>query len=431
MKKLTGCFIAVVLMVAAMPLMAQVKWSDKDFKGTLAEADQTKSYVMIDFFATWCGPCKYLDRMTWSKAEVGDFLTKNHINAIKIDVDKDKKTPNKYGIKAMPTIVVLNGKGEEINRFMGFRDAGYVVDFMKGILKDPRSIGELRKSVESNPDNIKDAYSLSRRMVAAGTESYPIATTRKYLDIVLKGDPDNAKGMGATALANRVALGISEAMGGKINYMKRLSAKLNTDAPNVFQPEADEKISGFATAINKSIHDYQTQIERDCTAQLIKARKAVDGMKDPDADADALNGVDTSVTGNQSYGNRDLCEAYYLFLASITKDPTAMNSSAWYFYVSQTHLDLGLKLAREAVASKHDPMIEDTLAHLLFVNGKKDEAIKIEEKAINRLKEMKRAKAAAAFRKAIESWKQGKADQLLAPVGGNGKQTSSGNPGSK
>lgn len=417
MKKLAGGILVIALMVAAVPLMAQVKWSDKDFKGTLAEAQQAKSYVMVDFFATWCGPCKLLDSMTWSKAEVGDFLARNNIRAIKIDVDKEKKIAHNYSIKAMPTIVVLNGKGEELNRFMGFRDAKYVVGFLKGILKDPRSIAELRKSVESNPDSIKDAYSLSQRLVAAGTDSYPIADTRKYLDIVLKGDPDNAKGMGATALANRVALGITEAMAGRINYMKRLSAKLKTDSPNLFQPEADDKISGFAAAISKSIHDYQTQIERDCTAQLIKARKAVDGMKNPEANADALNGVDNSVTGYQSYGNRDLCEAYYLFLASITKDPTALNSSAWYFYVSQTHLDLGLKLAREAVASNDSPMIEDTLAHLLFVKGKKDEAFKLEEKAINQLKEMKQTKSAAAFQKAIDSWKQGKADQLLdAPM---------------
>ncbi len=63
--------------------------------------------VLIDFFATWCGPCKTLAPIL---KEVKDNLGER-ITIIKIDVDKNQQLASKYQVRGVPTMVLYqNGK---------------------------------------------------------------------------------------------------------------------------------------------------------------------------------------------------------------------------------------------------------------------------------------------------------------------------------
>lgn len=71
--------------------------------------------IMLDFFASWCGPCQ----MTAPIIEELARQYKDKVAVAKIDVDLSPKSVNAYGITSMPTIVMLKN-GEEVERASGF-----------------------------------------------------------------------------------------------------------------------------------------------------------------------------------------------------------------------------------------------------------------------------------------------------------------------
>jgi thioredoxin 1 len=63
--------------------------------------------VLVDFFATWCGPCKAMSPVVES---VGKEL-QGHARVLKIDVDKNQAIAAQYGVQAVPTFIIFkNGQ---------------------------------------------------------------------------------------------------------------------------------------------------------------------------------------------------------------------------------------------------------------------------------------------------------------------------------
>lgn len=66
---------------------------------------------ILKFFGLWCGPCKALTK-SFAEAEI------EHQD---IDVDKNEELTDKYHVKSVPTVIVLDNEGEELGRFVGPR----------------------------------------------------------------------------------------------------------------------------------------------------------------------------------------------------------------------------------------------------------------------------------------------------------------------
>ena len=90
-----------------------IELKDNDFKTTILDDE---SLNVVDFFAEWCAPCKMLAPIL---EKLADELA-GKANIVKIDIDKDIDLATKYGITAVPTLIVFKN-GEVINTTTGLQ----------------------------------------------------------------------------------------------------------------------------------------------------------------------------------------------------------------------------------------------------------------------------------------------------------------------
>ncbi|WP_295729875.1 thioredoxin [uncultured Muribaculum sp.] len=86
-----------------------------------------KKPTLVDFYATWCGPCKMMHPILEQlKEKVGDSVT-----IVKIDVDKNQELAQSYHVRSVPTLIIF-GDGE-----MKWRAAGvHTADDLEAKLKE-------------------------------------------------------------------------------------------------------------------------------------------------------------------------------------------------------------------------------------------------------------------------------------------------------
>lgn len=97
-----------------------IKIEDNSYK---TEVLDHKGYVLIDFYADWCGPCKQI-------APILDELSaemKDKIKICKMNIDESPETPSSLGIRSIPTLIIFEN-GKAVATKMG--------SMQKSVLKD-------------------------------------------------------------------------------------------------------------------------------------------------------------------------------------------------------------------------------------------------------------------------------------------------------
>ncbi len=94
-----------------------------------AEVVESALPVLVDFWATWCGPCQMMGPIIDSVAEEYD----GKVKVMKCNVDENPATPSKFGIRGIPTLLLFN-KGEVVDRVVGAVPKGQVENLLKKVL---------------------------------------------------------------------------------------------------------------------------------------------------------------------------------------------------------------------------------------------------------------------------------------------------------
>ena len=102
---------------------AAVKVTDEDFENMVIKSDMP---VLVDFWASWCGPCKMI-------GPVVEELAKEYAGRIKIakmNVDENMETPNNYSVRSIPTLILFK-EGNEMDRMVGVVPKSTLEDMIK------------------------------------------------------------------------------------------------------------------------------------------------------------------------------------------------------------------------------------------------------------------------------------------------------------
>jgi thioredoxin 1 len=103
-----------------------IEVSDGDFDETIMNADRP---ALVDFWAVWCGPCRIVGPIVEEIAEEFD----GRALVAKMDVDQNRDTAVKFGIQAIPTLLLVKN-GEIADRIVGAVDKNSIKSRLEALL---------------------------------------------------------------------------------------------------------------------------------------------------------------------------------------------------------------------------------------------------------------------------------------------------------
>jgi thioredoxin 1 len=102
--------------------------TDENFDAEIMNSDLP---AIVDFWAVWCGPCHIVSPIVAELAEEYD----GKIKVGKMDVDANRATPGRFGIRNIPTLIFFKG-GEVAHMIVGAQPKNHIEEQLKKILAD-------------------------------------------------------------------------------------------------------------------------------------------------------------------------------------------------------------------------------------------------------------------------------------------------------
>ncbi len=220
------------------------------FESACKEAKRAKKLVLIDFYTTWCGPCKLLDKNTWSNAKVKTWL-KTHTVCLKVDAEKSVAFASKYHIDAYPTILLLSATGKEKDRIVGYVSPQDFLSTVKQFLAGKDSLARASDKLASagkNDPMAREEY--ARTLAGKGKNKEALAEYLWCYDEGAKADPAFAGVRLSFLLSSIVSLGRS--------YPEALTAlRVRRDKAGaiLISPDANIQTVWDFKALNRELHE--------------------------------------------------------------------------------------------------------------------------------------------------------------------------------
>ncbi len=126
-------------------------FADLGFEAALERSVQQGKLLLVDATAAWCGPCRMMDRVTWSAPEVAAALAE--VIAIQVDVDAQRAVAARLAIQAMPTVIAFKD-GKEVDRVVGAQKADQLLGWLAALARGETAVDAMRAEAAAQPDKI-------------------------------------------------------------------------------------------------------------------------------------------------------------------------------------------------------------------------------------------------------------------------------------
>jgi len=127
---------------------------DKTWKEILAQAKKENKLVFLDAYASWCGPCKYMQSDVFTDVAVGYYFNKNFIN-VKMDMEKGEgvQLAEQFGLASYPTLYFIDGDGKLLHKKIGAMEPGDLLQLGEDAVNPSKQFYTIReKALTGNID---------------------------------------------------------------------------------------------------------------------------------------------------------------------------------------------------------------------------------------------------------------------------------------
>ena len=180
----TGLLLIGATLLQTTVLAQGITFTKGNWQEVLAKAKAENKPIFVDFYAEWCGPCKFMAKNVFTDAEVAEYYNQ-HFISVKIDAEKEEpELVRASKIEAYPSLYYFSPDGNLINKNIGSLDKTRFIAFGKKVIEGQaviKQIPTLKARYEANPNNVEAAknYLLALAQTDAGIEASNIAS--RYL----------------------------------------------------------------------------------------------------------------------------------------------------------------------------------------------------------------------------------------------------------
>jgi thioredoxin 1 len=308
--------------IATILIFGALTWSPGTLDEALVRAKAQKKLVLIDVFATWCGPCHEMDDTVYSRDDVAKAIDSAWV-PLRRDGERDEglQIATKYHVVGFPTILLIDENGKEVDRLMGFVQPKDLIAQLARLRKGSGALAELEKKLAASPKD--EALRLE-----VGTRHAMRGDARAVEELSGLSDPRRAA-------AGLLTLGKYYYLRGQKDYVRAEATLRDLEKRHPASEEAGQVGYNLALALHGQ-------------KKLKETRAVLDA-----------------------------------WIAAAPKDVSRYNSYAWLCFKNEWERARGIEMAR--LGLEIDPKehgLWDTLGELYFASGKPDEARKAEERAL-------------------------------------------------
>ena len=179
--KITLYILTLVVFLASTSIAQGIKFEKGTWAEIQAKAKKENKHIFVDAYTTWCGPCKWQSKKVFPQKEVGDFFNKNFVS-FKLDMEKGEGVDfaKQYKVRAFPTLVYFNPKGELVHRTTGANPAKVLLKQAGEALNPETQFVSLQKRFDKGENDLD----FLKKYIAATKGAYQDFTkpTEMYLN---------------------------------------------------------------------------------------------------------------------------------------------------------------------------------------------------------------------------------------------------------